>query len=200
MSSPRLRRLKGDFENIQRDFKDHPHIRIIANSATTPDRYRVIFNIPGIMWDAQRQCPIESRHHEVEIFLPPEYPRDKPKCVSLTAIFHPNFGDFICIGDFWVAGMNLSDIIMQIGNMIQFKTYNVRSPLNAVAARWTKENEKLFPIGKIELFVADKENGNVADVLDIVLSTKSGAPPAEAPSQSSSVNDDFDIVLRKKHG
>lgn len=201
MSSPRLRRLKGDLENIQRDFNDHKQIRVIPNGANPPDKYRVIYNIPGIMWDATRQCPIESTHHEVEIFLPPEYPRDKPKCVALTPIFHPNFGDFVCIGDFWVAGMNLTDIVLQIGNMIQYRLYNVRSPLNAVAARWTKENENLFPIGKVELVKPDEVGGKMAaaDVIEISLGgrTKDQVPlekSTEAPS------DELEIVLVKKHG
>ena len=149
------------------------------------------------MWDETRQCPVESKHHEIEIFLPPEYPRDKPKCVALTPIFHPNFGDFICIGDFWVAGMNLSDIILQIGNMIQYRLYNIRSPLNAVAARWTKENENLFPIGNEELIKPDEAGGKMTDVLDIQLGSR---PKKAAPQVSEAQSDEIEVVLVKKNG
>lgn len=197
MSSPRLRRLKGDFENIQRDFTNHPSIRVIPNAANPPDRYRVVFNISGVQWDEARQCPVETKHHEIEIFLPPEYPRDKPKCIALTPVFHPNFGDFICIGDFWVAGMTLSDIILQIGNMIQYRTYNIRSPLNAVAARWAKENARFFPIGNQELMKPDEEGGKMADVIEIELSPKKSERPAQA---ASTLEDDFEILLVKKNG
>jgi hypothetical protein len=41
--------------------------------------------------------------------------------------------------------------------MIQFQLYNVRSPLNAVAARWVAQNESIFPIGNVELFQAEPE-------------------------------------------
>ena len=201
MNSPRMRRLSGDYENIKRDFTDHKYIRVMPNSSTPPDRYRVIFNISGIMWDVTRECPIEAKHHEVEIFLPPEYPREKPKCVALTPIFHPNFGDFICIGDFWVAGMTLTDIVLQLGNMIQFRLYNVNSPLNAVAARWTKENERFFPIGKEALLRPGNEDISrpKEDEVEIVFNQNSSRiQPVQSSDGKSS--DEIDIVLVKKNG
>jgi len=38
-----------------------------------------------------------------------------------TPIFHPNFGSYICIGDFWAAGETLTDIIIKIGQMIMYQ-------------------------------------------------------------------------------
>jgi hypothetical protein len=76
-----------------------------------------------------------------------------------TAIFHPNFGpnigDEICIGDYWSPAQSLSDIVVTIGELIQYQRYNTRSPLNAVAARWVAQNEAIFPVGHVSLFQAE---------------------------------------------
>jgi len=63
----------------------------------------------------------------------------------------------ICIGDFWAPGETLADIIYQIGEMIQYKNYNVTSPLNGIAAKWARENEDLFPVDNKELRMGEIE-------------------------------------------
>jgi hypothetical protein len=35
--------------------------------------------------------------------------------------------------------------------MIQYRSYNPKSPLDATAAYWAEQNESLFPIGNVEL-------------------------------------------------
>lgn len=81
-----------------------------------------------------------------------DYPREKPKCVLETPIFHPNFGSYICIGDFWAAGETLVDVIIKIGQMIMYQDYNPKSPLNAQAALWAKQNERYLPVDKRDLY------------------------------------------------
>jgi hypothetical protein len=39
--------------------------------------------------------------------------------------------------------------------MLQWKKFNIRSPLNAVAAEWAVEHANEVPIGNIELGVID---------------------------------------------
>ncbi len=36
--------------------------------------------------------------------------------------------------------------------MIQFKEYNIKSPMDAEAARWARTNEGRFPIGNLDLY------------------------------------------------
>jgi hypothetical protein len=123
-------------------------------------------------------------HHEAEIYLHADYPRSKPKCVMHTDIFHPNFGDHICIGDDWAAGENLVSIIMQIGRMICFQEYNPKSPLNAVAARWAKENEKLFPLFEGDLYQPEVD-------IEFTTGDTAGPPIPGRPAD----DDDLDIEL-----
>jgi hypothetical protein len=43
--------------------------------------------------------------------------------------------------------------VVSIGDMLQFKKYNIRSPLNAVAAEWANSFAATLPIGNVELGV-----------------------------------------------
>lgn len=151
MTSPRLRRLQADYRSLTAAFSGHPRIRVEPVGPVPPERYRILYAVPSLaMGTDQFLHPVES--HLVEVFLPSEYPRDKPYCTLLsTPVFHPNFGPYICIADFWSPGQTLVDVVVQIGDMLQYKLFNVRSPLNAVAARWATENTAILPIGRFQM-------------------------------------------------
>lgn len=69
-----------------------------------------------------------------------------------TMIRHPNIGKYISIGDVRGAGETLMDIIVQIGDMIQYRIYNPKSPSNGAAAKWARENTHIFSIGNQDLY------------------------------------------------
>jgi hypothetical protein len=145
-------RLSADWQKIRNEFSGHPFVKVEpAAPGIPPERYIVTFNLPGLVWDSTRNAPVAARQHVAEIYLHADYPREKPKCVLKTPIWHPNFGSFICIGDHWAAGETLVDVIVQIGDMIQYKTYNPKSPLNAAAARWAVQNRNMLPVGNINI-------------------------------------------------
>jgi len=171
MSSPRLRRLMADYDLVRDEFTGSRYIQVQAVSGNPPELYAVTFKLRGLRWEAQRNCPVEQGLHKAEIYLGMDYPREKPKCVMRTEIFHPNFGSYICIGDHWAAGESLVDVIVQIGDMIQFKEYNVKSPLNAVAAQWTMQHEHLLPVGNVELRQGEPQ-------IELSLSGEEKKPPA----------------------
>jgi len=148
--TPRQRRMMADYQKIQEDFSNSPFVKIdIIGPANPPEKYRITFNLPGLRVISGQI--IEVKDHIAEIYLDNNYPREKPKSTLITPIWHPNFGSYICIGDHWAAGETLSDIIIQIADMIQYKVYNPKSPLNAQAAKWAVENRNLFPISNIDI-------------------------------------------------
>jgi ubiquitin-protein ligase len=151
----RLRRLISDWEQIKKEFSGHRNIIVTPIGSEPPEKYHVTYFVNGISLLPDGR--IETvRRHEAEIILHADYPRYKPICKILTPIWHPNFRDGqICIGDIWGAGETLSDIIINIGDMIQYKSWNSYSPLSADSAKWAIENKYLFPIGNIELRKAD---------------------------------------------
>ncbi|MFZ1319918.1 MAG: ubiquitin-conjugating enzyme E2 [Ignavibacteria bacterium] len=158
--SPRQRRLISDFRKMKEEFSNHPYISFEYDSEMLPpDRYVVTFrNVKGLKLaeaSAERKELEIITEHQIEIYLHIDYPRLKPQSYIMTKIFHPNFRmaspNDICIGDYWASGETLVDIIYQVGEMITYKTYNVTSPLNGIAAKWAKENSEVFPIDNVNL-------------------------------------------------
>lgn len=183
--NPRLRRLLADAERMGTEFAGHPHIAIEPLGWDPPEEYRVIYRVPGVSLADGADQPQVVGEHRIRIKLTASYPREKPYFTTETNVFHPNFGqhagDEICVGDDWTPAQPLSDLIIKIGEMLQYRQYNVRSPLNAVAGRWAAENEALFPLGDINLYQAEPE---------ISLGIEDTPAPAPAPRIELSLDDD----------
>lgn len=151
--SIRLRRLAADREQILRAFAEHPHIRLVSEEGEPPERYTFEFDVTGMV-PGPGDTFAPGRPHRAQVFLPLEYPRRPPFCRMITPVFHPNIDpQKICIGDHWTAGQPLYDLVVQIGQMICFQSYNVRSPLNARAAAWAEQNAALLPLDRSDLNV-----------------------------------------------
>jgi len=150
----RTRRLIADFRQMRDAFADGAMIRLLETAGDPADVYRIEFNIRGID-SIQSQLPVLREQHIAEIRLISDYPRLAPACRMLTPIFHPNIDDSaICVGDHWVAGEHLTDLVIRIGQMIAYQAYNIKSPLNGEAAMWADMNPDSFPIDARDLYPA----------------------------------------------
>lgn len=155
--SPRERRLLSDAQQVHAAFLGHPFIRVMPVGPPPTERYRVIYDCPGLWLDATTNQTRVRGQHVVDIYLPPEYPREKPYCTSPNPVFHPNFANYVCIADYWSPGQALVDVIIQIGDMLQYKLYNTDSPLNAIAARWVLLNLDKVPLGDLTMLPSEPE-------------------------------------------
>lgn len=156
MASPRQRRLENDYRKIRQEFTGHPYIEVIPTGGNPPEKYLLKYKVAGLRLDAT-DTPKVHNDFTFEMYLHQNFPREKPRIFTRCEIFHPNIADWVCIGDYWASGETLSDVIIQIGEMIQYRTYNPRSPLNGLAARWASENSHLLPVGKVDLYLAEPE-------------------------------------------
>jgi ubiquitin-protein ligase len=148
MSSVRLRRLEADFQRLQDFARCHPRVELIKAEGTPPERYRLRYHIRSLKKQDGRL--VEAGTHLVEIALPRDYPRVPPQCRMLTPVFHPNIAPHaICIGDHWSAGEPLAAIVARIGELLAYQSYNIKSPLNGEAARWTSENLGRLPLDSV---------------------------------------------------
>lgn len=185
--TPRMRRLASDYEQVKKDFTGHKNIMVTPVGDEPPEKYHVTYFVNGIHLLPDGKIETLGKH-EVDITLHSDYPRYKPICTIQTPIWHPNFRDGqICIGDIWGAGESLSDIIVNIGDMIQYKSWNSFSPLSAEAAQWAIENKSLFPVGNIDLYVADYTAATQA--VEIDLFGDENAEKAEAAEEKPAVED-----------
>lgn len=175
----RMRRLLSDYNQVKKDFVGHKNIIVTPVGEEPPEKYHVTYFVNGIYLLPDGRIETLARH-EVEITLHADYPRYKPICRIMTPIWHPNFRDGqICIGDIWGAGESLSDIIVNIGDMIQYRSWNSYSPLSADAAQWAMENKHLFPIGNIDLYIADYASSREVVEIDL-FGDEEEAPAAQA--------------------
>jgi ubiquitin-protein ligase len=146
MLSPRIRRLKLDYESLQQRFAGWPVIRMVGTAGMPPELYRFEYSLRGL-YVATDGSILERNQHLLEVNLTLGYPRRAPQCRMLTPVFHPNFDDSsVCIGDFWAASESLDDLIIRIGRMIAYQEYNTKSPLNGLAAKWAAQNPQLLPV------------------------------------------------------
>lgn len=211
----RLRRIASDYEQIKKDFAGHKNIVVTPIGEEPPQKYHVTYFVNGIYLLPDGRIETLGRH-EVEIELHSEYPRYKPICKILTPIWHPNFRDGqICIGDIWGAGESLTDIIINIGDMIQYKSWNSFSPLSADAAAWAMDNKHLFPVGNVDLYVADYASAKDTVEIDLfgedgeVVNDSEPKPTAEEHSITEAMTtpvvkeeqgNDFDITAEELEG
>lgn len=209
----RMRRLASDYEEIKKNFAGHKNIIVTPVGDEPPEKYHVTYFVNGIYLLPDGRIETLGRH-EVEITLHADYPRYKPICKILTPIWHPNFRDGqICIGDIWGAGESLTDIIINIGNMIQYKSWNSYSPLSADAAKWAMENKHLFPVGDVNLYVADYASSKEPVEIDLldengeVVSSDVSTPEAVPENSSDALTapentqeNDFEITAEELAG
>ena len=182
----RLRRLYADSREVQEQFGGHPLVEVSPLRGRPPEAYEVRYHVRGLELEAASQRPRVRTEHVAHLYLQDTYPREKPQCVMQTPCFHPNIGSYICIDDYWAAGERLADIIIHIGEMIQYQNYNPKSPLDPVAARWAAQNVNLFPVGNENLYQPE---------LDIDLLGESSGGPAAPVARVAPDEDDVDIAL-----
>jgi len=151
--TPRIRRLNADYQRILAVFQEHPYVSLIQTDGTPPEKYTFEFKIEGLVPQGEDHFA-RAGTHRAEVFLPMDYPRRPPFCRMLTPVFHPNIDpQKICIGDHWSAGESLAHLIVRIGEMICYQSYNVKSPLNGKAAAWAEQNISQLPIVEDDLTV-----------------------------------------------
>ncbi|MFW6108268.1 MAG: ubiquitin-conjugating enzyme E2 [bacterium] len=143
--SVRIKRLQADYEQIKGGLRRHPAIRIRGVSGSPPDRYQIEYRVRSLTETAGGKVT-ERNEHVAEVYLTLGYPRRPPQCRMLTPVFHPNIAPHaICVGDHWAAGESLLHLILRIGEMLAFQSYNTQSPLNGTAARWVDQHTDLLP-------------------------------------------------------
>ena len=166
MLSPRIRRLKLDYDQMVQKFAGWPLIQITGTAGMPPEVYRFAYNIEGLFVASNGEIQERAQHH-LEVNLSLGYPRRAPQCRMLTPVFHPNFDDStVCIGDFWAASEGLDDLIIRIGRMIAYQEYNTKSPLNGLAAKWAEQHAQFFPV----------DSRDIAPPLEKIASAGAAAP------------------------
>lgn len=149
----RTRRLEADYRQLRFMYDSDPRVEIQPVGPVPSDKYRIVYRVPSLRLDKSGQ-PIRVDVTTVELELPMGYPKVGPvaRTMSGDVVFHPNFSaQKICLMDFWAPSTQLSDIVKDIGEMLQWQKLNIRSPLNAQAADWSQNNKGHYPLAEFHL-------------------------------------------------
>jgi ubiquitin-protein ligase len=165
--TPRMRRLRGDFELMVELAARSDLISFAAaspNPNLPPERYIVTFKCKSIVAVDRQGNPKFGEHHQVEIYLHNQYPQRWPGMKWLTPIWHPNINHLngsVCIdAAWWAASRSLDRLVVMLGEMLQWKNFHDDPtkppfPWDAEAARWSREYRKKhanqFPVDHREL-------------------------------------------------
>ncbi len=165
--SPRMRRLRADFELMHELQARSASITFkpeAARPGMPPERYIVTFKCKGIVGVDKKGVPKLGEHHQVEIYLHNQYPQRWPGLKWLTPIWHPNINHLngsVCIdAAWWTASRSLDRLVIMLGEMVQYKNYHDDPtkppfPWDVEAARWCREyrakHPAAFPVDKHEL-------------------------------------------------
>jgi ubiquitin-protein ligase len=177
--SPRMRRLRGDYELMQELAGRASLISFVAQSPRPnlpPERYIVTFKCKSIASVDRQGNPIFSEHHQVEIYLHNQYPQRWPGMKWLTPIWHPNINHLngsVCIdAAWWTASRSLDRLVIMLGEMLQYKNYHDDPtkppfPWDPEAARWSREYRKkhpnIFPVDTRELMRPERVKLNAGE-------------------------------------
>src|SRR2546421_9695664 len=149
--SVRLRRLYAEYERLKVLFAGHERIQIVEALGDPPDRYIIEYGVKGLT--ETREGIQESNQHRVQITLGPNYPNEMASCIVVgKPVFHPNIDHLaVCTADVSSASRTLDQTIVFIGELITFQAYNLQSPRNGEAKKWTEENLHRLPLERVEL-------------------------------------------------
>ena len=155
--SPRMRRLRADYELMQELSARTDMISVTAQAPRPnmpPERYIVTFKCKSVVGVDQSGNPKFADRHQVEIYLHNQYPQRWPGMKWLTPIWHPNINHLngsVCIdAAWWTASRSLDRLVIMLGEMLQWKNFHDDPtkppfPWDADAARWSREYRKTHP-------------------------------------------------------
>jgi ubiquitin-protein ligase len=165
--SPRMRRLKADYELMRDLAARSPFISFEAKSSTPgtpPERYIVTFSCRSIVGVDRSGEPKFGEHHQVEVYLHGQYPQRWPGLRWMTPIWHPNINHMngsVCIdAAWWTAARSLDRLMLMLGEMLEYKNFHDDPskppfPWDPEAARWCRQyrtdHPQAFPVDQREL-------------------------------------------------
>jgi ubiquitin-protein ligase len=158
--TPKLRRLYADYNKMEELKKSTDLIDYQTEGGMPPQKYIVTYKCGGVKWNRALNRPEISYFHKVEFYLHADYPRTRPIIQFLTEIFHPNVDErgWVCLGG-WAPEESLKDLCIRIGEMIQYKNYDIENNVNHEAANWARRNKFKFPVDTQSLAVHKPEYG-----------------------------------------
>ena len=152
--SPRMRRLRADYERMMELDARSDLIDVEAVGPAPPERYIVTYKVKSVIGTNRKKEPKLGSEHKVEIYLHSEYPHRWPGLKWLTPIWHPNINHAngsVCIdAAWWGAARSLDRLVIMMGEMLQYKNFHDDPnsppfPWDKEAAQWCRTYRRSHP-------------------------------------------------------
>lgn len=145
-------RLRNDYQHVRELVNRSELIHILTTDGNPPEKYVISFSCRGVEKIKPNGEPVYRDHHEVNVYLHAEYPLKQPQLKWLTPIFHPNIHvtGAVCIGAWWPA-KTLDELLLTLAEMVQYKNFDPKDPMNSKAAAWALRHKNLFPVDQRSL-------------------------------------------------
>lgn len=147
MNDIRERRLRNEEVQVRELVNRSEFIQILTTEGDPPEKYRIRFTCRGVEKINAYGQPVFRDVHDVTVYLHAEYPLKQPQLKWHTPIFHPNIHvtGAVCIGAWWPA-KTIDELLLTLGEMVQYRNFDPNDPMNSKAAAWAKRNTHLFPV------------------------------------------------------
>lgn len=155
--NPRYNRLQAEYKKLRELEERSPYVQILETEGHPPEKYALTLKCKGVTAVDGKGLPIYSYDHKLRVYLPPDFPRDRPVFEMVSQVWHPNIAlaGAVCYGDEGDHGyspsMGLDDLVIRIIEMIRYENMGLQSAFNLDAAEWTKKNQALFPLDKRQI-------------------------------------------------
>lgn len=152
-------RLRNEHQRVRDLVNRSEFIHILSTDGDPVERYIIRFTCKGVEKIDTTGKAFLRETHDVSIYLHAEYPLKQPQLKWLTPIFHPNIHvtGAVCIGAWWPA-KTVDELLLTLGEMIQYKNYDPKDPMNSKAAAWALRQKHLFPVDGRDLKGQSLEN------------------------------------------
>lgn len=152
----RVKRLFAEWERMQM-LNSNSKLITIESYGNPPEKYIITYHCKGLIWIEGNSGPSISHRHQIEMYLHKDFPRLPPQLKCLTNIFHPNIlpshkNGGVCIGN-WSPAETLDQLCLRIGEMIQYRNYNINDALDIEAARWSAKHLNSFPLDNRDFLI-----------------------------------------------
>lgn len=143
-------RLQKDLEELLRLKASRPDLLEFTYTGVPPVEYQFTIRLKGLKLEGEKAVVVD--HHQFSLRLGANYPSEPPDVTWRTPIFHPNIrGQAVCHSQQWSPAWSLADFVIEIGDMVRMRKYNVKSPLDRKSATWCEQNGSKFPVDERSL-------------------------------------------------
>ena len=161
-----------------------------------PEKYLIAFRCNGLRKPSETDEPEEIDEQAMEVVFGYDYPSVPPRYVWLTHIWHPNINPpYLCTtGRPFAISTSLDQICLMVGQMIQYRNYNIEDPLNKEAAQWAAQNKHRFPIDTRDLITGQKHSSPLVSLVDDVSVDLVTGKPDQSEEKNASGNSLVEII------